>query len=356
VCGTSDGLRPQIFAVFAGLLICWCMAPTAAAAPAQVRNYDLGRVELPDPGPKGPLPTRLWGAIAVPVGPGPHPVALVFHGRHGTGCPPGPADTNTWPCFRREQRNDLGLRHVVAALAKRGVVALAPDLNAAFTDGFGEPDDRNRWPLVVNRTLAELATEVASGGGRFPLSLQGRVDLSRLGFLGHSLSGFHAVRAARRRADNDFPAKVAAGLGPVSALFLLAPVPSRLAAPDVPLAVAVGTCDGDTGARGRVYFNRARETAERRRAAFLVSVRRANHNYYNRTLARLRADDAPTEQHRCRPPQRPTARGQQRWVAGAGADFFASMLRGAARPAWLRLRARPPRRVHGLDVLVRRSG
>ena len=332
-----------------------CVTATAAAAPAQVRNYDLGRVELPAPGPKGPLPTRLWGAIGAPTGPGPHPVVVVLHGRHGTGCPTGRFDSPTWPCFRGVQRNDLGLRHVVAALARRGFVALAPDLNAAFTEGWGEPDDRNRWPLVVNRTLGELADEAAAGGGRFLIALQGRVDLRRLGFLGHSLSGFHAVRAARRRAGNGSPAKVAAGLGPVRALFLLAPVASRLAAPDVPLAVAVGTCDGDTGTEGRIYFDRARRAATRRRAAFLVSVRRANHNFYNRTLARLAADDAPTGQSRCRRPQRPTAGQQQRWIAGAAADFFAVMLRRAGRPGWLRLGARPPGRVYGLAVVVRRS-
>jgi dienelactone hydrolase len=336
------------------VLLAPCITGTAQAAPA-VRNYDLGRVDLSAPGPKGPLPTRLWGAIAAPQGPGAHPVVLVLHGRHGTGCPTDRFDASTWPCFRREQRNDLGLRHVVARLARRGFVALAPDLNAAFTDGWGEPDDRHRWPLVVNRTLAELADEAASGGGRFQIPLQGRVNLRRLGLLGHSLSGFHAVRAARRRADNGSPAKVAAGRGPIRALFLLAPVPSALAAPDVPLAVAVGTCDGDTGTQGRVYFDRARRTPARGAPAFLVSVRRANHNFYNRTLARLSDNDAPTGQGRCRRPQRPSPGEQQRWIAAAAADFFAAMIRGARRPVWLRLRARPPSRVHGLDVVVRRS-
>lgn len=332
------GVRSLILACV--VLALW-VAASAQAAPVQVRSYGLGRVLLPDPGPKGPLPTRLGGAIGAPREPGPHPVVLVLHGRHGTGCRLDRFDGPTWPCFRREQRNDLGLRHVVAKLARSGFVALAPDLNAAFTDGWGEPDDRRRWPRVVDRTLAELTQEASTGGGRFGLALQGRVDLGRLGLLGHSLSGFHAVRAARR-------------LG-ARALFLLAPVPSRRAVPDVPLAVAVGTCDGDTGTEGRIYFDRARRTTGRRRAAFLVSIERANHNFYNRTLARLSFDDA-AGQRGCRRAQRPTAGGQQRWIARAAADFFAATMRRARRPAWLRLGARPPRRVHGLEVVVRRSG
>jgi hypothetical protein len=118
--------------------------------------------------------------------------------------------------------------------------------------------------------------------------------------------------------------------------------------------VAVGRCDGDTGVEGRVYFDRARRSATRRRPAFLVSVARANHNYYNRTLARMSFDDAAGLPG-CRPSQRPSAGRQQRWLARAAGDFFAATMRAARRPAWLRLGARPPRRVHGLEVVVRRA-
>jgi hypothetical protein len=343
--------------LIAGILILPLLVPqVAAGAPARVRDYDLGVVRIATPGPFGPIPIRLWGALGVPVAPGPHPLVMVFHGRHGTGCPEGMADTETWPCFRREQRNDLGLRHVVKALARRGLVAVAPDLNGAFTGGWGEPDDRNRWPRIVNRTLAEVAAEATVGGGRFPLALQGRVNLRRLGFLGHSLSGFHSVRSGRRREDNRDPAKIAAGLGPVRSLFLLAPVESRLRLPDVPAATVVGSCDGDTGTRGRAYFDRAGRTPQRIRPAFLVRLERANHNFFNRTLARRGDDDAPTERPACRPAARPSAADQRRFLQGAAADFFATTLRGARRPNWLRLGVRPPPRLYGLPVRVRRHG
>ena len=54
-------------AVVAAVLAARSPSPPAAGA-ATVRNYDLGVVNLPDPGPKGPLPVRLWGAIGVPSG------------------------------------------------------------------------------------------------------------------------------------------------------------------------------------------------------------------------------------------------------------------------------------------------
>jgi dienelactone hydrolase len=302
------------------------------------------------------MPIRLRGAIGAPTSAGPHPVVVVLHGRNDPGCPLGPLDSETWPCFRRENRYDLGLRHVVRSLAERGVVALAPSLGGAFTAGWGEPNDTDRWPRIVNRVMGQVAREAAAGGGRFGVELVGRVDLTRIGLLGHSLSGHHVVRAARRRADNDAPDQVARGRGPVSALFLLTPVAQGAVLPDLPTAIVLASCDGDTGPLGRRYLEQARRQRDRRRAVVLARLEGANHNYFNRTLSRLGADDAPTERRRCRRPRRLTGRAQQAWLDRAAADFFAATLRGARRPAWLRPGAPRPSRVYGRRVLVRRAG
>jgi dienelactone hydrolase len=331
-------------------------APPAVAVTADVRPYDLGQVSLQTPGPFGPIPIRLRGAIGAPVSPGPHPLVLVLHGRNETGCPEGPLDSATWPCFARENRYDLGLRHVVRSLAERGIVAVAPSLGGAFTAGWGEPNDVDRWPRIVNRTLGQVADEADVGGGRFGVQLQGRVDLARIGLLGHSLSGHHSVRGARRRADNDSPADVARGRGPISALFLLAPVAQGAVLPDLPTAIVLASCDGDTGRMGRAYLKQARRRPDRRRPVVLARLEGANHNYFNRKLAQLGADDAPTGVPRCRPPRRLRSRAQQTWLDRAAADFFAATLRGARRPAWLRLGAPRPNRLYGRRVLVRRAG
>jgi hypothetical protein len=213
----------------------------------------------------------------------------------------------------------------------------------------------DRWPRIVNRTLGQVAREAAAGGGRFGLELLGRADLTRIGLLGHSLSGHHVVRSARRRADNHAPGQVARGRGPLGALFLLTPVAQGAVLPDVPTAIVLGSCDGDTGPMGRVYLEQARRQPDRRRAVFLARLEGANHNFFNRTLARLGADDAPTGRPRCRRPRRLTARAQQNWLDRAAADFFAATLRGAPRPAWLSPGAPPPSRVYGRRVLVRRA-
>jgi dienelactone hydrolase len=350
----KQGYHSRLVARLVLALVLVLCAPASASA-AEVRSYDLGRVEIRTPGPKGPIPVRLRGAIATPDAPGRRPLVVVLHGRNETGCPIGAFDSPTWPCFGRENRYDLGLRHVVRSLARRGMVAVAPSLGGAFTAGWGEPNDRDRWPKIVNRTLGQVAREANFGGGRFGVELTGRVNLGRIGMLGHSLSGHHVVRAARRRAATVAPEEVARGRGPVRALFLLTPVAQGAVLPDLPTAIVLASCDGDTGSMGRAYLRQARRQIGRRRPAVLMRLEGANHNYFNRTLARLGADDAPTGRPGCRRPRRLSAGAQQRWLDRAAADFFAATLRGARRPAWLRLGAPRPDRVYGRTVLVRRS-
>jgi hypothetical protein len=348
-CAYSGNVALGAWLLVAVLLAC----AVPASAQVEARDYVLGDVLVPDRSPFGPLPVRMQGAIAVPPGEGRHPLVVVVHGRHLTGCPMTDHETEGWPCPDGEQRNDLGLRHVLRALAERGMVAISPDVNGAYTEGWGEPDDVRRWPRIVNGTLEALATDAREGGTRFGLELRDRVELRRIGFLGHSRSGFNAARLALRREGDDDPDRVDRGLGPVSALFLLAPSDvARL--PDVPAAVVMGTCDFDTGTQGRRYLDRARR-GERRAPFVEVTLRRANHTFYNRTLSRLRQDDASGVRGRCRNERRLRARVQQRWLASAAADFFAVTLRRARRPAWLRPHGPVARRIHGRAVETRRG-
>ena len=339
--------------VVAGLLaLAVLAAPAAADYEVEIRKYVLGDVTLPDRSPFGRLPVRLQGAIAAPATGGPHPVVVVVHGRHVTGCPMTDHESEGWPCPGEEQRNDLGLRHVLRALAQRGMVAISPDVNGAYTEGWGEPDDTRRWPRIVNRTLEALAADVREGGTRFRMELRGRARLSRVGLLGHSQSGFNAARLASRRAREDDPDRIARGRGPISSLFLLAHVPgARL--PDVPTAVVVGTCDLDTGLAGRRYLGAARRRV-RRHPLFEITLGAANHTFYNRTLARRGQDDAAGARGPCRKARRLRARAQQRWLDHAAADFFAVTLRHARRPGWLGKAGPTPRRMYGEAVRLRR--
>ncbi|MGE4428840.1 MAG: hypothetical protein AB7G37_20480, partial [Solirubrobacteraceae bacterium] len=312
---------------------------------------------IPDRSTLGPLPVRLRGVVATPAGSGRHPLVLVLHGRHPDGCPAGPFDSETWPCFAAQRRYDHGLRHIAIAIAERGMIAAVPDVAGAFTGGWGEPDDVRRWPRIVDRTLRALAGAAVqrSDPPPFGVDLTGRIDLRRIGVLGHSRSGGNAVRAARTRTTTvrRSAAQVTAGRGPWRSLLLLAPTGDGGRVPDVPTTVVLSSCDGDVGDEGLAYLRSARRRPQRRHPLLLTALQGANHNFFNRTLARARFDDAPRGARGCRSGDRLRAAQQQRWIARVAAAHFAVTLRGVGRPAWLRRTGRRPTRIYGLSVTSR---
>ena len=236
-------------------------APRADAQAPDVptADYDLGVRRFVEPGATGRfarIPIRLWGAVAVPAGSGPAPVVVVGHGSHGDGCP---GEFGDWPCFGVERRNDLGLRYLVRQLARAGFVAFAPDVNASFTGGFGETQghEYRRYAEVVNATLDALRAASAGGPNRFSVPLQGRVNPARVGLVGHSRGGRNLLRWA------------GANRATAGAIVLVAPLFDRsVAVPDVPTAMLLGTCDGDTALTGAGYLS-GRATQRRAHAALL---------------------------------------------------------------------------------------
>lgn len=302
-------------------------APRADAQAPDVptADYDLGVRRFVEPGATGRfarIPIRLWGAVAVPAGSGPAPVVVVGHGSHGDGCP---GEFGDWPCFGVEQRNDLGLRYLVRQLARVGFVAVAPDVNASFTGGFGETQDHEyrRYAEVVDATLEALRTASAGGPNRFSVPLQGRVDPTRIGVIGHSRGGRNLLRWA------------AANRPAVGAIVLLAPLFDRsVAVPDVPTALLLGTCDDDTGRTGAGYLAAARRSAGRTQPFWSLTMRGANHNFYNRTLVRLRDDDAAGARGRCARSRRPKATGQQAFLVRIAWDHLTRALLAAPAAPW----------------------
>jgi dienelactone hydrolase len=268
---------------------------------------------------------------------------VIAHGAHGDGCP---GEFAEWPCFAVEQRNDIGLTGLVRALAEAGFVAIAPDINGAYTGGYGEPREKQRFRQIVDATLGALDHAGAGGANRFGVPLAGQVDLGRVGVIGHSRGGMNVVRWATGRAT-------------VRSALLVAPFfDPAVALPDIPTTVLVGTCDGDTRLTGGRYITAARRAGTRATPAWRLAVARANHNFYNRALVRLRLDDAredpPAGTVACVPARRPTGAQQQAFLASVARDHFGATLLGAAPAAWQDLGAAVPSSVHGLDVSVAR--
>ena len=268
----------------------------AEAIGIEAVQYDLGETTIvqsvfPEESRFRHMPVRLNGVIAVPESAGPHPVVVIFHGTH-PGCPIPEGDTvDRWPCApEAEQPNYLGFDYLVRALAAQGYVALAPNINAENTFGFGEPQPGERLRQLAALHLRALAGAAAGGPQPFGVDVEGRADLGRLAFFGHSRGAEAAYVLAH---DPEWAAGTAGdtaapAIGPVAGLLLVAPSPVFVlpAQADMPLAVLLPACDGDVREQsGQLYYEGVRLAPVPNQRAASLWLERANHNAFNELLA-----------------------------------------------------------------------
>ena len=327
--------------------------PTVTLEPFGPRTaaYDLGNFTIPQPGnPAGDMPARLQGLIALPDGPGSHPVAVILHGA-GFGCPPEDDTRTTWPCGEAEQPNWTGFSYLASALADRGYIALIPDVNAQYEVAYGEPQGFDRLVALAAAHLMHLSTAAAGREAGFGADLKGRADLERIVMVGHGRGADGASAIAVPGAGAPDTASLLAGRVPVKALLLVAPgsgAPemqpqstqnesetvsvSSVASvaellPDVPIGVILPECDGNVrelaGAR---YYDAARLDEYRQSLTAEVFLGGANHNAFNLLL---QADDGEVlagERAGCEPEVRLSPEAQRHFLAQYAADFFDAVL------------------------------
>jgi hypothetical protein len=311
---------------------------TEGIAGSAALAYNLGTVAVPQSwSSEAPeLPVPLLGAISVPEGEGPFPVALVLHGRH-TRCYSDPAQLEeVWPCEEgAEPRYDIGFSYLLDALAARGYLAVAPSLNGAYTTLFdlGQGSLDERQPRVDERLTAIIAAHLArleaAGRGEAVfaggLDLSGKVDTARLVTVAHSTSGITANGLAR---DGALP--IQAQVLPAAMNF-----EGTGETADVPTAVVLSACDGDRpDLPAQIYYESARG-AGRATPLFSAMLEGANHNFYNQELARQGIDDGQFARNPTCALARVSDEEQQAFLAALAGDFFDATLLGADRPAWL---------------------
>ena len=216
-------------------------------------------------------------------------MVVIMHGRHGI-CPEVEGqDTlvQQWPCVE-EQPNYKGFDYLASALASRGYLAMSINVNAAYTNGWGEdPDGATRFPQIVDLYLASLAMANAGTDVGFNAPLASKADLSKIAFIAHSQTGELATNVIQARASNTNTESIAQGFGPIGAILYLAPVydPKVNAVPDVPLGVILPSCDQDlSDLPGQHYYEAARLTPDRQSFASALYLVGANHNFFNTVL------------------------------------------------------------------------
>ena len=300
--------------------------PTADLPPAVF--YDLGQTTLiqdnfPEDSRFRNMPAQLNGVMAVPVGEGPFPVVIMLHGTH-PGCPEDESGVDRWPCDPEvEQRNYAGFEYLVRELAARGYVALAPNINAENTFGFGEPIPGVRLRQLLDQQLSALATAARGGDNAFGVELNGVADLSRLALMGHSRGG-EMTNFLTRQFGLDEPETAAAlGYGPVAGLLLVAPavIVQGSTGSNVPVAVIMAACDGDVISQDGQHFYEAVRFQSDHTWATTVLLDGANHNGFNTILG------GDMIAHAGRPGCSPllVAAEQQQFLVDYAADFLITL-------------------------------
>jgi dienelactone hydrolase len=299
----------------------------AAPGPFAVekRDYNLGNDALTLPSMR--QKSEMRGRLYLPTGAqGRRPVVLFLHGMHDVcyGEPTGP--WSPWPCSEgmRPVLNYGGYDAMGRVLASHGYVVASLSANAvnAYSGAHADSGAQARSDLV----LAHLGLLRRSDAGTGPLkALQGRLDLSRVGLMGHSRGGEGVVRAALDNTQRTNPYGI-------RGLFLLAPTDfTRTTVPGVSTSVLLPYCDGDVSdLHGQHYYDDTNDAVEDD-GSFKSSLLMlgANHNFFNREWSPgsvSGSDDWPGRRTQVCGSEHP-GRLTQREQRAAGAAFLAGFFR-----------------------------
>jgi hypothetical protein len=277
-----------------------------AARPATI----ISEYKLParlDPEVTASIVTELWAAVVRPLTLSDgrrYPLLVFLHGNHGT-CGIGENPRSDFSCEYTGSGtcsdgfvvvpSHRGYDYVATELAARGFIVVSVNANRGITCGPGEEGDGG-FNLARGRLLLKhLAQLGAWNRGLEPtpdsvgVSLEGKLDFSQLGMMGHSRGG-EGVRAAYeqfRDPSSPWPRRIGDNVV-FRALFEIGPVDGQtsrvLNADGVAWNVLLPMCDGDVSdLQGVKPFDRMlllrselRETSKSTYVAWGT-----NHNYFN---------------------------------------------------------------------------
>ncbi|HEV8140364.1 MAG TPA: hypothetical protein VGP81_11375 [Pyrinomonadaceae bacterium] len=261
-----------------------------------------GFAQTPDPGAPGPLavtteeynfgdtaftptnfpgPVELIGAVHYPTSlSGPLPLIILLHGRHATCFQGDGAQFLEWPCAMGRQSipSYKGYDYLADVLASHGYIVVSIGAN-----GINAKDNQVRDLGALAR--AELIQKHLDlwnafstvGGAPFGTKFVGKVDLTRVGTMGHSRGGEGVVRHYVLNQAQGAPYGV-------KAVFPLAPVDfNRFVVNNAALTVLLPYCDGDVSdLQGVHFYDDARYNVPGDPAPkHYVLVMGANHDFYN---------------------------------------------------------------------------
>jgi hypothetical protein len=252
-------------------------APVRALAIAAAQ-YDLRGQTVPTV----PFATTLYGVTRHPVdwSFGPYPPVVMLHGNHGN-CRPTRsagddecAETTDHDCHMASHTttpNAEGMLYLAETLAAHGYVATTISGNALNCRDDYIPE---RSELILEHLRRWLGWSTA-GGDPFGSTFVGRVDMTRVGLVGHSRGGEAVALAPQRLAATPIRGVTIASVWSTAPTDYHTPSPSG-----VDYAVLVPSCDGDVPlSHGISIYDRSLDPAGRTRSqVFFIA---ANHNYFS---------------------------------------------------------------------------
>ncbi|MFJ9315055.1 Ig-like domain repeat protein [Pimelobacter simplex] len=268
----------------------------------------------------GGIRGEMEGKLYLPDTPGKRPVVLLLHGRHGYCYGSGAANPARWPCSATQKSipSYLGYDGTARALASHGYAVVSISANAINANDNQLAADQGaqaRGQLVLDTldlladassgkpvrlhddaTDADVTLDEAFDRGTVALAeradgfvtapdplddvsaadLVGRLDLDRVGLMGHSRGGEGVTYAATLNTLREHP------FGLTSVL-PLAPVDfARMTVPGVAMNVVLPYCDGDvSNQQGQHMLDDSRYAFGDDSLRAGTWVMGANHNFYN---------------------------------------------------------------------------
>jgi large repetitive protein len=222
------------------------------------------------------------------------PLLLFVHGNHGE------CDSGKGPECEIYKRNDEGYAYMAQNLASWGytVVSLDQDELMARQDGLGKGMHARRLLIMAMLDKIKAADEgpLTTEGANVGSLLEGKVDMTRIGLMGHSRGG-DAV-ASFVLYDQTLPA---GERFPLRAVVSIAPVDYERHTPyGVPYMTVFGSCDGDvSNLQGARLYERSQYSGDPYPRFQVIQVG-GNHDAYN-TVWQADGDDSSQADAACGP-------------------------------------------------------